>query len=267
MDVGSGQGLTDIHAGVVTPNASEMVSGIPLTGAPVYVLLSSQVDSTWWYQYAVYPTANNAEAAELTAPAAGSTLEYYDITFQWNAGTRVTRYQLDVGSGPGLKDIHAGSPSTSLSETVSGIPLLGDTLYVRLWSEIDGAWQANDGSYPTLDPSVLAALTYPPQDARLNFASVTFLWNSGVGVEQYRLEVGSSPGGNDLHNGAPTTLLFQTLGLPQDGSTVYVRLWSLFNGAWLYTDSSFQSWAPPSPPGPVPVEQYLPAILNLLLED
>jgi PKD repeat protein len=85
--------------------------------------------------------------ATMTTPTPGSTLAGSSQTFTWSAGTSVSSYQLWVGTTQGGKDIYASSATTARSLSVTKIPTAGKTVYARLWSYINGAWQYNDYAY------------------------------------------------------------------------------------------------------------------------
>jgi hypothetical protein len=71
----------------------------------------------------------------------------------------------------------------------------------------------------------------------LTSAAVSFQWTGGTGVSRYWLYVGTTPGAFDFYNQDSGTQLTATVsGLPTNGSTVYVRLWSLIAGTWEYND-------------------------------
>jgi hypothetical protein len=70
----------------------------------------------------------------------GSTFTSSSVTFSWSAGSGVTEYSLWVGSSLGAYDIYAKSQSLNHSVTVSPIPTDGRTIYVRLFSKINGTW-------------------------------------------------------------------------------------------------------------------------------
>jgi hypothetical protein len=77
---------------------------------------------------------------------------------------------------------------------------------------------------------------------------VTFNWTAGSGSAAYWLDVGSSPDGNQYYqSGNLGNVLTTTVsGLPSDGSTVYVTLYSLVGGQWLanaYTYTAFTQTA------------------------
>jgi hypothetical protein len=73
----------------------------------------------------------------ITIPAPGITLSRTTVTFEWMAGTQEDLYRLHLGTtGPGSKDILKANVLTTTLHTVTGIPLTGQTVYVRLWWRI-----------------------------------------------------------------------------------------------------------------------------------
>ena len=99
--------------------------------------------------------------AQMIAPAAGSTLASSTQTFSWTAGAGVASYRLDVGTTVGANNLYAGSAGSSLSAAVSGLPTTGGTVWARLSSNINGAWQSADYSYTAF----LAVPPPPPTGA------------------------------------------------------------------------------------------------------
>ena len=93
-------------------------------------------------------TAEAAPAkATMRTPPPGSTLAGSSQTFTWNAGTDVSSYSLWVGTTKGKNDIYTSPATTATSLNVTNIPTQGKTVYVRLRSYINGAWQYNDYTY------------------------------------------------------------------------------------------------------------------------
>jgi hypothetical protein len=89
--------------------------------------------------------------AVMSTPAANTTLSGSAVTFSWSAGTGASAYWLDVGTIPGQGNVFASQLAWSItSQTVNGIPTNGGTIYVRLWTQISGAWQYRDYSYMAL---------------------------------------------------------------------------------------------------------------------
>jgi hypothetical protein len=71
-------------------------------------------------------------------------------------------------------------------------------------------------------------------------SSVNFQWTTGTGVTQYWISVSKvGVGGGDLFNAdpGPGLVTSRTIsGLPTDGSTVYVRLYSHIGATWPWRD-------------------------------
>jgi peptidyl-Asp metalloendopeptidase len=183
-------------------------------------------------------SAPAAAKAQITSPQPGSTLNSSTVTFTWNTGSGVSQYWLDVGTTLGGTQIYSQSQGTNLSATVSGLPANGSTVYVRLWSRISGVWQFNDYTYTASGGGgVKAAITSPIPGSTLTSSTVTFVWNTGAGVSEYWLEIGTNFAGDQLYSQSQGTNLSVTVsGLPVNGSTLYVRMWSKISGVWQFND-------------------------------
>lgn len=242
--VGNTAGGNDLFSRGTT-GLSLTVSGLPTDGRTIYLTLFSN-NGSWTsrgYSYTAASQGVAATRAELTAPPPSSTLTTSTVTFQWTGGTGVAQYGLHVGTSAGADNLFSRSGVTSLSTTVSGLPTDGRTVYVRLWSEINGSWLYHDYTYATASQgssAVRAELTTPPPASTLTASTVTFQWTGGTGVTQYGLHLGTSVGANDVftqngHRGLSATVS----GLPTDGRTLYARLWSEINGSWVYRDYTY----------------------------
>ncbi|MCB9857886.1 MAG: M6 family metalloprotease domain-containing protein [Phycisphaerales bacterium] len=103
-------------------------------------------------------------AAVMTNPAAdGDTLTSDTVTFTWTTGYGVTQYRLWVGTAPMTvladADILGTLALSTTSQTVSGLPMDGSDVYVKLWSRIDNAWQSRDYTYTAAEAGVATKLT------------------------------------------------------------------------------------------------------------
>ena len=153
-----------------------------------------------------------------------------------------------MGNSVGTYDIaYAPNPATTAtSATISGIPTDGRTLYVRLWSNLSGAWQARDYTYKasgTAAVPVAASLSSPAPGSTLTGATQTFTWNN-TGATSYQVWVGNSVGTYDIAyapNPATTATSATISGIPTDGRTLYVRLWSNLAGTWQARDYTYRS--------------------------
>jgi hypothetical protein len=108
------------------------VGGLPVNGGTIYVRLITYYASS--SSFTTY-TYTSAKGAVLTTPAPGSTLAGSNVTFSWTAGAGATGYALWIGSSPTDADnlYYSGEKaSTVTSLTVDGLPVNGETIYVRL---------------------------------------------------------------------------------------------------------------------------------------
>lgn len=243
--VGSSVGTYDLYGAGEGTNRSRTIT-LPADGRTVYVRLWTMFNGSWTqyntYTYTCY-TAPEPKA-KMVSPSDGSTLALGPTTFNWEPGSGAEQYALWIGSSPGTYDLYAGGESQNLSKTLS-LPADGRPIYVRLWTMFNGKWeQYNDFSYTTAvsSGSAKAQMLSPSNNGILASEAVTFSWNAGSGAEKYALWIGSSSGGYDLYGADEGMNYSETLNLPTDGRTIYVRLWTMFNGTWTqYNDYTYTS--------------------------
>jgi hypothetical protein len=159
----TGPGSTEIWNQDQGTGTSRLVTGLPTNGSTVYVRLWSLLPSGWAINDYTYTAALACEKAAITSPAPGSTLPGSTVPFAWSAGANNTEYWLYVGTTPGGLDIWNESQGTNLARTVTGIPMNGLPVYVRLWSYCSG-WSFTDYTYTAAAAPanlVISALTGP----------------------------------------------------------------------------------------------------------
>jgi len=222
---------------------------LPTSGATIYVRLWTLINGGAIQLHNDYTYIEATPAAgAITSPSPGSTLLSASTTFNWNAGTGgVTAYYLWVGTTAGGYDLANTGPFTGTSATVN-LPTSGATIYVRLWTFINGgAIQLhNDYTYIEATPAA-GAVTSPLPGSTLLSASTTFNWSAGTGgVTAYYLWIGTTAGGYDLANQGPFTGTSATVTLPTSGATIHVRLWTLINGGaiQLHNDYTYTEATP-----------------------
>ncbi|MCP4249163.1 MAG: hypothetical protein GY778_19130, partial [bacterium] len=94
-----------------------------------------------------------------------------------------------------------------------------------------------------------AEITSPQPGSTLSGSTVTFQWNSGSGVTEYYLRVGSAAGSGDYFAASTgTSQSRQVSGLPTDGSTVHVRLSSRIDGSYQPRDYTYNTICDLTPP-------------------
>lgn len=86
------------------------------------------------------------------------------------------------------------------------------------------------------------AMLSPAPGSTLPGSAVTFQWSAGEGVQQFWLMIGLWPGGNTLYSADQGLLTSAPVsGLPADGRTIYVRLWSYIDNQWVYNDYQYKA--------------------------
>jgi hypothetical protein len=98
--------------------------------------------------------AQEQKAAEITSPAPGSTLEGSTAAFAWSAGSQAEVYFLYLGTTPGENNLYGQSQGLNREVTVSGLPVDGSIIYIRLWSLLPTGWFFADTSVLAAAPWV-----------------------------------------------------------------------------------------------------------------
>ena len=235
LDIGSsGAGSHDLYTGASTSATSASVTGLPTNGEPIYVRLYSHSNGSWalYNDYVLNP----ATTAMLTSPTAGTTLAGSNPAFTWTTVAGATGYTLYLGTSLGagnLLDAH----TTATTVTASGLPVNGETIYARLWTNLNGVWRYNDTTFTAAAPATLAS----PTSGTLAAASQSFTWSPVAGATAYKLTLGSTgaASGNLYQSGWTTATTVTTGRLPVNGETVYATLWTNFNGVITSNEYTF----------------------------
>jgi hypothetical protein len=106
-------------------------------------------------------------------------------------------------------------------------------------------------------------ITSPIPGSVLPGSSVTFQWSMGSGTNEYRLQVGSTQGGEQYYSRSFFFTRSATVtGLPTNGTAVYVRLSWRVSGAWQSRDYTYTaaggSATPSATPTPTPIPSATP---------
>jgi hypothetical protein len=232
LEIGTtGVGSSNVYYSGPVTGTSENVT-VPTNGATLYVRLRQLINNAWQSTDYTYTEAAATPAA-LTTPTPGTALTAASTQFSWTAGTGVAEYELEVGTtGVGSSNVYYSGPVTATSEVVN-VPAAGGTLYVRLRQLIGGAWQPSDYTYTV--PA--AAITTPTPGTTLTGTSVQFGWTASAPGTQFELEVGNTGvGSSNTYYSGPVTVTSETVTVPSNGATLYVRLRQLINGTWQSSD-------------------------------
>ncbi len=241
--VGStGVGSSNVYNSGNVTVTTETVNGLPSNGQPLYVRLYSLINGGWQSADYTYTASGAPIAASMSSPTGGSTLGGASQAFTWNPGNTATHFELWVGStGVGSSNVYNSGNVTVTTETVNGLPSNGQPLYVRLYSLINGAWQSADYTYTASGAPIAASMTSPTPGSQFLSTSQAFVWSPGNTATHFELWLGSTGvGSSNLYNSGNVTVTTETVnGLPTNGETIYVRLYSLINGAWQSADYTY----------------------------
>jgi FtsP/CotA-like multicopper oxidase with cupredoxin domain len=176
----------------------------------------------------------NPVPATMISPAPGTQLPGTSVTFNWTTGGITGPYVIWVGDVFGVGDLYVSGHLTTPSVTVTTIPTSGQTLYVRLFTGINGVWQSIDYTY-TAPPKVAnpaKAVLTSPTTGPITSSPVTFQWTKGNGVNFYQLRVSTiAPGGSEVYGSPWLTTTSVSVPVPTN-KTLYVLLASYVNGQW-----------------------------------
>lgn len=251
---GGGEGVTNYYLWIgTTPGSKNLknvtlgpettsytATGLPTNGGPIYVRLYSLIAGVYQYNSYTYTQATQAKAM-IVSPANGSTLPGSTVTFTWSGGVGATNYYLWIGTTEGardLKNVTLGPSDTSY--TATNLPTTGATLYVRLYSRINGVNLYNSYTYIAASQAK-AEIISPANGSTLPGSTVTFTWSGGLGVTNYYLWIGTTEGARDLTNVTlePGATSYTAANLPTTGATLYVRLYSRINGMNQYNSYTY----------------------------
>jgi hypothetical protein len=141
--LGTVLGANDIYGSGKTSKTSESVSDVP-TGVNVYARLYYTLDGGWQYLDYNYPGAPTDPS--LSIPTPGTTLSGSTVTFAWTPGSATT-FKFQLGSYTGGNGLYGSGQTTKTSETVSNLPVNGDTIHARLSYLAGGVWKYIDYVY------------------------------------------------------------------------------------------------------------------------
>ena len=239
LDIGKENGGNEYYqsGSLSSSTTSQTVSSLPSDGSTVVATWYYFLNGTWtptYYSYTAF--GGSSSKGIITSPVPGSTLSGSSAIFNWTAGSGATAYWLDIGSSAGGSQyVQSGNLGNVLTYTANGLPTNGSTVYVTLYSLVSGTWLSNAYTYTAYNLAAAGGvLTSPNPGSTLTSSTVTFGWTAGAGASNYWLDVGSTPGGNQYFQSGPLGNVLTTTvsGLPTDGSTIYVTLYSLIGGAW-----------------------------------
>jgi len=247
IDVGNTPGGNDYYqsGSLPTTTLSQTVNGLPTDGSTIYATLWTEINGQWQYNQYTYTAFNSGSSeAVITSPVNGSNLTGSSEVFTWTQGSG-TQFWLTAGNSPGGNNYYSsGNLGNVLTTNVTGLPTDGRQVYVTLFSYVNGQWVYTQDTYTAYNNgSQLAQILTPTNNTEVDGASVTFTWTNPSNSDNYWLDIGSAPGGNDIYQsgnlGNVTTTTVNDM--PNNGTEVYGTLWTLINGQWYFNQYQWQS--------------------------
>jgi hypothetical protein len=248
LDVGKEPGGNEYwqSQSLSTSTFVQTVDSLPTDGSTVYATWYYLLNGNWvptGYSYTAFGAVS--QKGVVTSPAPSTTLTGSSVAFTWTAGASATAYWIDAGSSAGGNQyFQSGNLGNVLTTTVSGLPLNGSTVYVTLYSLVNGQWLNNQYTYTAYNASTaLGVMQTPTPGSTLSGYTQTFTWSAGSGATAYWLDIGSTTLGNNYYqSGNLGNVLTTTVySLPANGSQIYVTLWSLVGGQWYNNEYNYTS--------------------------
>jgi hypothetical protein len=170
-----------------------------------------------------------SDLAIMMAPINGATLIADSVEFTWN-DVDADAYSIDVGTVQGGNNLLSSLSLIDTALVVKNLPVDGGVFYVRLWTMLGDTKGYNDYAYTALlSPQLKAEILTPSNDSQLASSAAEFIWNN-VNADEYQLDIGTSFGAKDVYQQSLVGSSLTVSDLPEDGSRLYVRLWTIVNG-------------------------------------
>lgn len=242
------------HSGYIT-GTSYSVSNIPLTGNPIFVRLWYKINNVEYFKDYSFSTTNQI-ASPPSLNAVATPIDNSTFNFTWSKGEFPSIY-LSVGTSkesianaPYGNIYHSSGYTSATSQSVTGIPLNGDPLYVRLWYKVNNIEVFKDYTVSTIKQFNPPSLTSPTVGTPINQTTLNLTWNKGDFTSTY-LSVGTtmasivnSPYGDIVHTGYIPDTSRSVPGIQLNGRKVYVRLWYKLNNVEYSKDYTFVTVVP-----------------------
>src|SRR5206468_1372180 len=126
---------------------SQTVTGLPTDGRLIYVTLWTLINAAWEFEQYTYRAAGGNFKSVLTSPTPGTALAGNAQQFTWSSVSGAQLYWLTVGGSVGSSDIFDGNQNLRVSRTVTGLPIDGRTLYVRVYTVLGTVNEYNDYTF------------------------------------------------------------------------------------------------------------------------
>jgi hypothetical protein len=161
----------------------------------LYARLSAFRDGRWEHAFLRF-TAERV-AAEWIHPPPGSPAAEPARSFEWTPVPDASAYRLVVGTSPGAADILDQRVGRMTRIDVPTLPV-GRRLFARIQTLTRGSWYSRDSDFALVGYRAARPTGLGPGDTADLSQPIT--WQDVPLATGYRLRIGSSPGGAELHD-------------------------------------------------------------------
>lgn len=135
--------------------------GIPLNGQNVYARLWSKIGEEWFFTDSQFKTTQVVQA-DLLQPISGTQIDQRSKRFSWNSVPGADSYVFALATSREILDSQEYgdifvAPTTDTAAVAIDIPLSGNDIYARLWTQTNGGWYSRDYVFPTVVASSTTA--------------------------------------------------------------------------------------------------------------
>ena len=233
LKIGSTVGAKDIIDSFETPLTAFPILGIP-AGRTLYAELCTKTAGSWRCNNSTFTASPLAPV--FTYPTDGMVAVDASRGFQWTAPANAVSHQLKVGTAPGGNNLFDSGEIAGTSVLVAGLPQTS-TVYARVLSKVNGVSRHTDIAF-TLEPSSPIAHMTAPANGAIFDTQLPFAWESVPLARAYRLTIGTTPGGSDLHDSGEIHVTRRFVPNLRVGP-LFGRLQTRINGMWSASDFTF----------------------------
>ncbi len=238
LDVGTAPGDDDVINSGETVLTSFAAAHLP-HNVTLFARLYTRYHGVWRPAPDVMFTSGSLASA-FVYPVRGSVGVQVAQPFEWTPVSGADSYRLIVSTTPGGADLLDTGPIHDTTHLVTSLPSTG-TLYARVYTTVGGAQTFADTVFTLLPSAGPADLVYPVDGANAADTGQPFEWSPAGLADAYRLELGTSPGANDLHDSGPIRMTKRLVPDLPLGATIYGRLSTAIGGQWYTRDFTFSS--------------------------
>ena len=224
--VGTSEGSKDLVNSGEIPGTTFTVPYLP-PRRTLHARISTKLQDGSWVSEDVKFKAAGKPAAAFLHPVEGAVNLNLNEPYRWTEAVGAQAYTLTVGTKRGAKDL---LDTGEIHETSYVGPLLppGRMLYARISTKrADGSWEHADVRFTHLRTRV-AKFRYPVDGSVKVDLKRPFKWEAVPGAASYVLQVGTTPGGNDLLDTGETRATSHKIPPLPSGQVLFARLRTKF---------------------------------------